>query len=152
MCRPMHIVFLPVIHPEFSSLLQMFLHPLSHPLPPLALSLSLSGDSEWQIDDPRTWRDPHGEDKEQPIGETDSFYLQGGPSDESKRESETLDGSQFEDSMQVASVLLSDSKARQKDDTIGKSAGLHSLLRVRKQIDAVMNEAMSGEVRSGMLN
>ena len=36
----------------------------------------------------------------------------------------------MEDSIQVASIMLSDSKARQMDDTIGKSAGLHSQLKV----------------------
>ena len=42
----------------------------------LHLILLCPGDSEWQIDDPRTWRDPNGEDKEDPIGDTDSLYLQ----------------------------------------------------------------------------
>eukprot|EP00967_Tisochrysis_lutea_P073578 scaffold98556_cov24-Tisochrysis_lutea.AAC.1 len=35
-----------------------------------------TGDDMWDIHDLRTWRDPHGETKEEPMEEQDSLYLQ----------------------------------------------------------------------------
>ena len=61
------------------------------------------------------------------------FSVIQGSCQDPNRESQTSDSNRVEDSIQVASILLSDSKARQMDDTIGKSAGLHSQLKVRRK-------------------
>jgi len=112
--------------------------------------VGILGDDMWDIHDLRTWRDPHGETKEEPMEEQDSLYLQAQRAEGEAGMTETGEWSNghvtsvFEsggdgilsaedldtDSMKLASALLAEKRQRQKELSLTKPRGLHSHLRL----------------------
>lgn len=104
--------------------------------------LGTLGEDIWVLDDPRTWKDFEGQYKEVPMAETDNLYLQVRDEDVDKDADNDDENSRDNDgnvremrgldmtSAQIATALLSDRKARQKELATVRPMGLHSQLRV----------------------
>eukprot|EP00798_Chlamydomonas_sp_ICE-L_P024012 gene24012-9585_t len=98
--------------------------------------LGTLGDDVWELDDLRTWKDPDGEERMPPMGEADNLYLQvlaaeaeaaAAAADKGEGEPDPL--GEF-GCVQLASMMLADKKAKNKEVGTTKPSGLHSMLKV----------------------
>jgi len=95
--------------------------------------LGVLGEDVWKIDDPRTWRDPEGDGREEPMGATMGLYVQSNNDLDEDDNDTGMSGGEgrtacINDTVELACVLAAERKAKAREEAVSRPMGLHSNL------------------------